>query len=192
MRALLLLVAVTAARAASPAARQLPAAPTTAHTPGGGWTKIRTVGRPHGRDEAGYYVWERQLCMIGGRFTQPIDCYDPVTMRWTQQKTETANIHHIQPVIFEQLVYIVASWHGYWPDTEHNSEHVLVYDHAKDELRNGSAIPAQFQRGAAGCAVHGQLIYGPAPGGRLSALGAWLGVSHIKIFYGACTGVQVA
>lgn len=132
-----------------------------------GWQAVATVGSPHGRDEAGYYEWECQMCMFGGRFTQPIDCYDPNTKKWTRSKTTTNNLHHIQPVVYclEQggkrtcEVYVVASWHGNWPDTERNTDHVVIYNPTTDTLRNGSAIPEQFQRGAAGVVVHDDLLY---------------------------------
>lgn len=130
-----------------------------------GWQAVSTIGSPNGRDEAGYYEWDGQMCMFGGRFVQPIDCYDPNTRKWTRSKTVTDNLHHIQPVIWctpgttACEVYVVASWHGNWPDTERNTDHVVIYNPATDSLRNGSAIPPQFQRGAAGAVVHADLIY---------------------------------
>ena len=139
-----------------------------------GWQAVSTVGSPNGRDEAGYYSWRGQMCMFGGRFTQPIDCYDPNLKKWSRSKTTTNNLHHIQPVVWNSEVYVVASWHGYWPDTERNTDHVVIYNPATDTLRNGSKIPKQFQRGAAGVVVHGDLFYviNGACNGHLAQFGA--------------------
>ena len=99
------------------------------------------------------------LCLFGGRYTQPIDCYDPNTTAWTRSNTTTDDVHHVQPVVWRDEVWIVAGWHGPFPDGERHIKSVLVYDPRADALREECAIPDEFGRGAAGVVVHDDVMY---------------------------------
>lgn len=129
--------------------------------PGGdGWVTVSTKGvTPQGKDEAGYYLWNDALCMIGGRGTQSIDCYHPNNETWTRAGSTTDNLHHIQPVVWKGEVWIVAGWHGNWPDNEKDIKNVMIYNPSEDKVRTGPSIPTEFQRGGAGCVVYNDLIY---------------------------------
>lgn len=56
--------------------------PPSPPTPSGQWVQAQTTGTPHGRDEAGSYLWKGGVCLFGGRHTQSIDCYDAASRVW--------------------------------------------------------------------------------------------------------------
>ena len=60
----------------------------------------------------------------------------------------------MQPVVWRDEVWIVAGWHGPWPDGEKDLTHVLIYNPKEDTLRTGCAIPQQYGRGAAGVVAY--------------------------------------
>jgi hypothetical protein len=112
--------------------------------------------------------------MFGGRGILPIDCFNPTTGMWSASETMTQNLHHVQPVVWRDEVWIVAGWVGDWPNTERDIEQVLIYNPQTDQLRNGCAIPEEFQTGAAGVVVYSDMIYvvGGASNGHLKMHGA--------------------
>lgn len=123
------------------------------------WTSVATNQLPAGRDEAGAYEHQGRLCMFGGRGILPIDCFNPTTGMWSASETMTQNLHHVQPVVWRDEVWIVAGWVGDWPNTERDIEQVLIYNPQTDQLRTGCAIPEEFQTGAAGVVVYSDMIY---------------------------------
>lgn len=149
--------------------------PSPSPSPQGRWEPIDASGvTPNGKDEAGYYEWNGALCMFGGRFRQPVDCFHPDTETWTRAKTYTDDLHHLQPVVWNKEVYVVAAWHGAWPDNEKNVKKVVIYNPEQDTLRTGADIPSEFQRGGAGCVLYDDLIYVAqgASNGHLAQYGA--------------------
>lgn len=77
-------------------------------------------------------------------------------------------------MIWRDEVWIVAGWHGQWPDKERNIENVLVYNPTTDTMRTSYPIPEEFRRGGAGVVVYEDMIYvvQGASNGHLSQYGA--------------------
>lgn len=117
------------------------------------------VGTVTPRDEGGSFSFHGMLCLLGGRGKLPIDCFNPATRVWTRSKTTTDDVHHVQPVVYRQEVWIVTGFNGVWPGAwnaktpevrEHQLDVVMIYSPTRDTMRNGCAIPKQHQRGSAG------------------------------------------
>lgn len=70
-----------------------------------GWQVLPPhVGTVTPRDEGGSYVYHGELCLLGGRGSLPIDCFNPVTRAWRSSVTKTEDVHHVQPVVFRHEV----------------------------------------------------------------------------------------
>lgn len=141
------------------------------------WEVVSAKGAFSGRDESGSFAYNGHVCLFGGRGVLPIDCFDPEKQKWHTKSTTTDDIHHVQPVVFNDEVWVVAGWHGTWPGPwccpsgpakkgadcvgcgERELQNTLIYDPRQDQLREGCAIPVEFARGSAGVVVFGTKIY---------------------------------
>ena len=148
-----------------------------APAPAESWSEMSARGSFSGRDESGSFVYNGRVCLFGGRGVLPIDCFDPAKQKWVSKSATTDDVHHVQPVVFDDEVWVVAGWHGTWPGPwccpsgpkgkgadcvgcgERELEHVLIYNPRQDQLREGCAIPPEFARGSAGVVAHGAKIY---------------------------------
>lgn len=158
-----------------------------------GWVDISTSGKPNPRDEAGSFIWKGTMCMFGGRSKQPIDCYDPVTKKWTRSSTITDDIHHVQPVVWKNEVYIIAAWHGPFPAGETQIPNVLIYNPDNDTIRTGCKIPKIYARGAAGCVVYDDIFYivNGAVNGHEKQYGAYAYWNFTRFDAATCTWSQM-
>jgi len=50
------------------------------------------------------FVFNGELCLIGGHFAQTIDCFNPTTKTWSHSTVTTPDIHHIDPVVYNNEV----------------------------------------------------------------------------------------
>lgn len=99
-----------------------------------------------------------KLILIGGRGEKPLNIYDPVTGAWEQAAAPPYEIHHMQAVNLDDLIYIVGAFTGSWPN-ETPLTHVLIYDIHTDTWTTGSEIPLNRRRGAAGVVTYNNRIY---------------------------------
>ena len=71
---------------------------------------------------------------------------------------DTPLIHHFQPVVWNERIYMVGAMTGSYP-TEPPMERVQIYDPARDTWSEGDPIPENRRRGGAGTAVYNNKIY---------------------------------
>jgi N-acetylneuraminic acid mutarotase len=67
-------------------------------------------------------------------------------------------IHHFQPVVWGEKIYMVGAMTGHYPK-EPPMTHVQIYDPITDEWSEGDEIPEARRRGGAGTVVHDGKIY---------------------------------
>ena len=118
-----------------------------------GWTTVDCSGEPHCRHENGFAAYDGKLYLFGGRRIQPVDIFDPVTGAWTSASSPPLEIHHFQPVIVKDGIWLLGTMTGEFP-RETPLERVLIYRPDTDEWSYGPEIPATRRRGAAGCVLH--------------------------------------
>jgi hypothetical protein len=99
-----------------------------------------------------------KFILLGGRGMKPIDIYNTQTKEWTEGAQPPFEIHHIQAVELDGLVYVVGAMSGGWP-YETPLSHILIYDPVLDKWAIGPEIPQDRRRGAAGTVVYDGKIY---------------------------------
>ncbi|MCG8374884.1 MAG: hypothetical protein MI702_00200, partial [Chlorobiales bacterium] len=122
------------------------------------WQTLTTNGRPTGRHETSLVECGGKFYMIGGRESRKIDCFDPETLTWKKMGVTTPLIHHYQPVVWGNKIYMVGAMTGHYP-TEPPMTHVQIYDPATDTWSQGDEIPQARRRGGAGTVVYNNKIY---------------------------------
>lgn len=127
------------------------------------------------RHEAGGVEFNGKFYVVGGRGSRNVSIYDPNTKKWSQGSAPPVSMHHFQPVVFGDSIWILSAFVGNFPD-ETPIANVYKYKPATDQWTNVDTIPAARRRGSSGAVVHDGLIYvlgGNTEGHRPGAV-AWL------------------
>lgn len=122
------------------------------------WTEVTTNGKPTARHEAAFIAVGDKAYLIGGRRINPVDIYDPAAKTWAVGDSSLVEIHHFQPVVYKDEIYLMGAMTGGYPG-ETPVKNIHIYSPAKDEWRLGDTIPADRRRGGAGVLKHDGLIY---------------------------------
>ncbi len=117
------------------------------------WVTIECDGAPHARHENGFAELDGKFYLFGGRRIQPVDIFDPKTNTWTHASPPPMEIHHFQPVVFQNELWLLGTMTGIFP-RETPLETAYIYSPKTDTWREGPEIPAARQRGGAGCVLH--------------------------------------
>lgn len=122
------------------------------------WSEESTTNSPTARHEAAFVAVGDKAYLLGGRGIKPVDIYDPATKTWTAGDTSPVEIHHFQPVVFNDEIYLMGAMTGGYPGETPLPE-IYIYSPAKNEWRTGATIPKDRRRGGAGAVLHNGLIY---------------------------------
>ncbi|WP_340105255.1 Kelch repeat-containing protein [Rhodohalobacter sp. 8-1] len=122
------------------------------------WHPLEAEGNATERHENALVKAGNKIILIGGRGLKAIDIYDTQAKEWTEGTQPPFEIHHIQVVELDGLVYVVGAMTGGWP-YETSLSHILIYDPVLDEWAIGPEIPAERRRGGAGAVVYNDKIY---------------------------------
>ena len=110
------------------------------------------------RHEAGAVEFDGKLFLLGGRGNRPVDIYDPATKKWTKGEAAPFEMHHFQPVVFDEKIWIVGAMTCCFP-REDIISHVWTYTPATDLWEQGAQIPEARRRGSTATAVRDGKIY---------------------------------
>ncbi|HVR79553.1 MAG TPA: kelch repeat-containing protein [Acidimicrobiia bacterium] len=137
---------------------------TTTTTPPPGdakWIEIDDGTGPQKRHEAGFVAVGDRLYLIGGRGVKYIQYFDLSTGSWVNTGVQTADLHHFQPVVLGDDIYIVGALTGKCceAETELPVDVVKVFDTQTNTLSDSHAIPPEFQRGSTGAVAYQGDIY---------------------------------
>ena len=137
----------------------------------GSWTNVTPSTLPKKRHENGMIELGGKLYLIGGRGSKPVQIYDPATNTWTDGALPPIELHHIQAVTYNDLIYIIAGYTGSCCSSESGVSNIYIYDPYLDEWSVGADIPASRRRGATGVVWHDNKFYilGGLNGGHGSA-----------------------
>ncbi|QFT78720.1 DUF5060 domain-containing protein [Erythrobacter sp. THAF29] len=127
------------------------------------------------RHEAGFIASGDKLYLIGGRGMKPVSIFDPATNHWTTGATPPIELHHFQPVVVGEEIWIVGAMTGPWPD-ETPVDRIWRYLPSEDRFVAGPSLPSGRLRGAGGVAFYGGRIWwagGITDGHRRGSV-AWL------------------
>lgn len=126
----------------------------------GKWTELKSVDQslPVARHEAAFVGIKDQFFLLGGRGDRPVSIYNTKTNMWSSGQQGPIELHHFQPVVYQNEIYIMGAMTGGYPG-ETPVEHIYIYNPAKDNWRKGAEIPEDRRRGGAGAALHDDKIY---------------------------------
>lgn len=125
----------------------------------GHWCTLDCKGSPTARHETAFVEVDGMFYLIGGREAQGrIDRLDPRTLEWTTMKAESPLIHHFQPVVLDDKIWMVGAMTGKFP-AEPPMKRMHIYDPKADEWIEGSPMPEGRLRGSAGTVVYDGKIY---------------------------------
>ena len=122
------------------------------------WTSIEASGKVDGRHENGFIAFNHKFYLIGGRGIKPVNVFDPQANHWEARSPVPVEIHHFQPVVYKNAIYLVGAMTGSYP-RETPLENIWIYHPEKDEWEKGPDIPQAFQRGGAGVVVYNDKFY---------------------------------
>ena len=123
------------------------------------WQVLACKGRPTGRHETAFVECGGMFYLIGGREAEGrIDQLDPDTRSWRQMEAQSPLIHHFQPVVWGNMIYMVGAMTGGYP-TEPPMERIQIYDPETDAWSEGGGIPKARRRGGSGAVVYDGKIY---------------------------------
>ena len=145
-----------------------------AQTSLGSWTTL--VGTvPTARHENAYVEVNGLFYLIGGRGINNVDIFDPATGVWSSGTPSPIELHHFQPVAYDDMIYIVGAMTGGYPN-ETPLSHVYIYDTVNDEWIQGMEIPVARRRGSGAAVVFEGKIYlaGGIQNGHISGTVGWL------------------
>lgn len=126
----------------------------------GKWSEVKSSdgSMPVERHEAAYIAVGDKFYLMSGRGIRPVSIFDPKTETWTAGAKPPVEMHHLQPVVYKDKIYIIGALTGNYPG-ETPLPDVYIYDPAKDMWTKGDPIPADRQRGSTGVVVYKDKIY---------------------------------
>ncbi|WP_198673717.1 Kelch repeat-containing protein [Algibacillus agarilyticus] len=122
------------------------------------WQQYRPSGKITKRHEAGLVAIYDRIYLLGGRGIKPVDELNIHAEHWRSLSPSPIEIHHFQPVEFDNKIYVIGALTGQFPN-EKPIDHVLIYDPRSNEWTQGATIPENRRRGAAGVSVYNNKIY---------------------------------
>ncbi len=125
-----------------------------------GWTQVTTQdgSKPVARHEAAFVLIKNKSYLLGGRGIRPVSIYDHKKNTWTQGAKPPIEIHHFQPVVYRNKIYIIGALTGGYPG-ETPVENVIIYNPKKDAWTIGDPIPEDRRRGSTGNIIRKRKIY---------------------------------
>ena len=114
--------------------------------------------KPVARHEAAFVLIKHKSYLLGGRGIRPVSIYDHKKNIWTQGSKPPLEIHHFQPIVYKNKIYIIGALTGGYP-SETPVENVIIYDPKKDRWIIGDPIPRDRRRGSTGNVFREGKIY---------------------------------
>ena len=138
------------------------------------WETLTAKGKINARHEAGLVAFDKKLYLMGGRRINPTSEYNTETNTWSPKSKPPIEIHHFQPVVLGDAIYIIGAFTGEWPH-EKPIDKVIIYYPKEDKYVFSHNIPKERQRGSAGLAVYNNKIYvvGGITNGHMDGFKPW-------------------
>lgn len=70
-----------------------------------GWETLETNGEPTARHEAAFVGFGGMMYLMGGRRINPVNVFDPLENRWTENAFTPFEVHHFQAVVIGDRLY---------------------------------------------------------------------------------------
>lgn len=124
------------------------------------WTEVTTIdgSLPTARHESNAVVYNGMIYLFGGRGERPVDRFDPNTNTWEVIATTPLEMHHFQPVIHDNKIYIIGAFTCCYP-SEPTIADIHVFDPADNTWSIAGTMPEDRLRGSAGAVSYNNKIY---------------------------------
>jgi len=126
----------------------------------GGWRQVTTPdgSKPIARHEAGAVGHNNALYLFGGRGVRAVSRYSLMDNKWRNLPTPNRQLHHFQPVVYQNKIYILGALDGRFP-AEDVIDRIQIYNPANNSWSTGGRLPPNRRRGSAGTVVYKNKIY---------------------------------
>jgi len=124
------------------------------------WELIRTSdnSQPYARHEAAFVAVGEKFYLLGGRGIKSVSIFDTKTKTWSEGAVPPIELHHFQPIVHQDKIYILGAMTGKWPE-ETPTTHIYIYDPIVDTWSVGDEIPEDRRRGSTGNVLVNDKIY---------------------------------
>jgi len=124
----------------------------------GPWERIQTTNCASYRHESAFVEIQGKFYAVGGRNTNKVDIYDPITRSWSNGHQAPLELHHFQAINYNGELWVVGAFTGPYPKEEPVA-FLHVYNPATDSWRIGGKLPDGRHRGAAGVVIYRDKFY---------------------------------
>jgi len=131
------------------------------------WQTVTSAdgSKPIARHEAGAVGFNNAMYLFGGRGIRAVSRYDLGANKWSNLSTPGKQLHHFQPVVYKNKIYILGALDGRFP-AEDVVEQIQIYNPANNTWATGARLPINRRRGSAGTVVYNNKIYQPLTAGK--------------------------
>ncbi|MDO6712402.1 kelch repeat-containing protein [Aliiglaciecola sp. 2_MG-2023] len=139
------------------------------------WDQVETNGTFSVRHEAGFVQLNNKGYLIGGRGIKSVDELEPSNLNWRNLSPSPLELHHFQPVVWQDQILIAGALTGQYPD-EKPVAHIYFFSPHKNAWQQGTAIPKERLRGSAIAVVNQDILYliGGITNGHLDGNVSWV------------------
>ena len=127
----------------------------------GTWEIVNTANSVQDCSECGMAAVNDKLYLIGndGDKAVSVKCFDPKLITWEQLKETPVVMHHFQPVVLNNKIYILDAFsEGGFPN-QVPMANVYCYDPKNNIWEKGGEIPSDRRRAGAGAAEYKGKLY---------------------------------
>lgn len=110
------------------------------------------------RHEAASVVIDEHIYLIGGRGNRPVERYSTVTGQWENLGLAPMELHHMQPVVVGQSIYVIGAFTCCFP-LEDLVAQIHVFDTSTGVWDTAGTVPAERLRGSAAAVTYNNKIY---------------------------------
>ena len=124
----------------------------------GPWQRLLTTGCATYRHESAFVEVDGKFYALGGRNTDKVDIFDPLTKTWSEGAPTPLEMHHFQAIAYQDEIWVIGGFTGPYPKEE-PMPFLYVYNPANDSWRVGGKQPDGRHRGAAGVSIYNDKFY---------------------------------
>lgn len=141
------------------------------------WDTLQYSNPCTARSESSLAVIKNKIYLLGSRGIRSVDAYDIRSHTWSAMQSPPMELHHFQATVYKNEIWVLGAFTKNYPH-ELPVDHVYIFNPAKNQWRQGPAIPADRLRGSAGVINYKNKIYivGGEIDGHWDGNVAWLDV----------------
>jgi hypothetical protein len=122
------------------------------------WQEIETTKSFSARHEAGFVKFKDKGYLIGGRGVKAVDEFDPNLLTWRPLQKSPIELHHFQPVVWQNRIVIAGALTGGYP-SETPVDNIYYFYPNENKWEKGPAIPQARLRGSTVTVIKNNSLY---------------------------------